>query len=74
MKAKNREEKSDLLSEVLSEVFGKHLTLWNPSKQRHLKQKSEVVRSFSKCSANNVRSTRREAYWQMGIKVYNCLI
>jgi hypothetical protein len=27
MKARIREEKSDLLSEVLSEVFGKHLTL-----------------------------------------------
>ena len=52
MKAKIR-EKSDLLSEVLSEVFGKHLTLWNPSKQRHFKQKSEVVRSFLKFSENN---------------------
>ena len=50
MKAKIR-EKSDLLSEVLSEVFGKHLTLWNPSKQRRFRQKSEVVRSFLKFSS-----------------------
>jgi hypothetical protein len=52
MKAKFR-EKSDLLSEVLSEVFGKHLTLWTTSKQRHFREKSEVVRSFLKFSEIN---------------------
>ena len=52
MKAKIR-EKSDLLSEVLSEVFGKHLTLWTLSKQRLFRQKSEVVRSFLKFSEIN---------------------
>jgi hypothetical protein len=66
--------KSDLLSEVLSEVFA-NTSLSEPLVNNRLfRQKSEVVRSFSKLSANNVRSTCREAYWQMGIKVYNCLI
>ena len=34
MKVKNLRRKSDLLREVLSEVFGKHLTLRIPFKQR----------------------------------------
>ena len=48
MKVKNLRRKSDLLREVLSEVFGKHLTLWIPCKQRCFGWKSEVVRSFCK--------------------------
>ena len=38
--------KSDLLSEVLSEVFTKHLPLQNPDKYGRCELKSEVVRSF----------------------------
>ena len=38
--------KSDLLSEVLSEVFTKHLPLPNPDKHGRCELKSEVVRSF----------------------------
>ena len=63
---KESEGKSDLLSEVLSEVFAKHLTLWTPSKQRHFRQKSEVVRSFGEFSENNrTLNPRRGAYWLM---------
>jgi|GEM_PF-2080252 len=40
--------KREVLSEVLSEVFEKHLTLENPCKQREFERKSEVVRSFFK--------------------------
>jgi hypothetical protein len=47
--------KSDLLSEVLSEVFGKHLTLRNSSKQRLFRQKSEVVRSFLSSAKNDTK-------------------
>ena len=39
-------EKSEVLSEVLSEVFAKHLTLQNPFLQRHFRRKSEVLRCF----------------------------
>ena len=40
--------KSEVLSEVLGEVFGKDLTLRNPSKYWSFREKSEVVRSFYK--------------------------
>ena len=48
---RKNEGKSDLLSEVLSEVFGKHLTLWTSSKQRRFGRESEVGRSFLKFSS-----------------------
>ena len=38
------------MSEVVSEVFGKDLTLGNPSKYWHRGRKSEVVRSFFEIS------------------------
>ena len=38
------------MSEVVSEVFGKDLTLGNASKYWHRGRKSEVVRSFCKLS------------------------
>ena len=38
--------KSDLVSEVLSEVFTKHLPLQSPDKHGRCRPKSEVVRSF----------------------------
>ncbi len=61
--------KSDLLSEVLSEVFGKHLTLWNPSKQRLFRQKSEVVRSFLS-SAKTTQKKRTRLWRVLSIKWY----
>jgi metal-responsive CopG/Arc/MetJ family transcriptional regulator len=50
-------------------VFGKRLTLWNPSKQRHFRQKSEVVRSFLSSTKKKRHTTRKGNYWQMCIKV-----
>ena len=62
---KNLRRKSDLLREVLSEVFGKHLTLRIPCKQRCFGWKSEVVRSFCKLlifSQKKARQTNKIAY------------
>ena len=63
---KNLRRKSDLLSEVLSEVFGKHLTLRIPCKQRCFGWKSEVVRSFCKLlffsQKRKARQTNKIAY------------
>ena len=63
---KNLRRKSDLLSEVLSEVFGKHLTLRIPCKQRCFGWKSEVVRSFYKLlifsQKRKARQTNKIAY------------
>ena len=39
-------KKREVLGEVLSEVFGKHLTREKPFKKRGFGRKSEVVRSF----------------------------
>ena len=66
MKVKNLRRKSDLLREVLSEVFGKHLTLRIPFKQRCFGWKSEVVRSFCKLlifsQKRKARQTNKIAY------------
>ena len=47
---------------MLSDLFDEHLPLWTTSKQRHFRQKSEVVRSFLKFSKITECSTRKDAY------------